>query len=142
MGCIMTGFVSAEEQKSPPDISGRWVVTRLKGVLPKKGTIFDFNRCGEKWCGVKVGKDGKCGRIAFRFSEVKRPDPTLDSSYNFRGTYVALENFKPFTLFVTAKTGVIAAGGYIGDVNPFTRAFPLTFVMKYKGNAKCKAETS
>jgi len=136
MGCIMTVVTTAGETQN---LTGRWVVSSLEtGIVPKKGRIFDFTRCGEAWCGVEVNKDGKCGRTAFHFSASKDNEP----EYRFKGQFSASDQTKPFTLFmsVAGDANKIWANGYIGDVNPFERSFPLELELSRQGDAVCKAD--
>ncbi len=71
IGLIVTASAvasAAPAQRSP--YYGRWTVSEDKPVFTAKGRAYktiDIAICGNDFCGVSVGDDGKCGPTLFRF---------------------------------------------------------------------------
>ncbi|MEO7634081.1 MAG: hypothetical protein ABIS38_00360 [Sphingomicrobium sp.] len=50
--------------------AGRWTVSEDKPVFSRRGLdykSFDIAQCGRDYCGVSVGRSGRCGPTLFRF---------------------------------------------------------------------------
>lgn len=53
-----------------PAYAGRWTVSDDKPAYSSRGIFYrtiDVARCGNDYCGVSVGANGRCGPMLFRF---------------------------------------------------------------------------
>ena len=71
IGLIVTASAVASAASAPRSpYYGRWTVSEERPVFTTKGRAYktiDIAVCGNDFCGVSVGDDGKCGATLFRF---------------------------------------------------------------------------
>lgn len=118
------------------DLGGRWTSDRLHYVL-------DIAKCGEEWCGVRVGGDESCGAVALRL----RWDGEEKAPIRFIGHLDLQPEIKPYEVSVTldpagsAKPTRIEMLGDTDEAPSFmTRTIPFYESLVRGGDAKCKTE--
>jgi hypothetical protein len=140
IGCLVAvGAIAAEAGpvSKPELIAGRWILAHVKGT-PQ---TIDITKCGEKWCGIEVDANGKCGRVALRLTAGNH----LKEDAQFIGQYSAADGAESYAIggMIWEDKGevTLAISGHTGaDFQPFRRMYPLNMHLSRKGDAVCKAD--
>jgi len=146
--CVLAAAAPLAAAVSPASIAGRWQGKSWAQQEQEGALTLDIVRCGEGWCGIKVGSDNSCGATALKIGG-GRVEP--DSDYiAFEGSlqlapkteaYVVQVSIfepdadegpgKPLKLQITGDTG--------GQFRAYRRSFPYEAQLVRSGDAVCHA---
>lgn len=73
--CVLAAAAPLAAAVSPASIAGRWQGKSWAQQEQEGALTLDIVRCGEGWCGIKVGSDNSCGATALKIGGGKvEPD--------------------------------------------------------------------
>jgi hypothetical protein len=139
----LSGPVQAQQQPKPlerpavEDLGGRWKSRAT-------GQSVDFVRCGEGWCGIRVGEGGRCGDVALRFTVSDTPPLPIALTGRFDLRVGADTLNVHGKLYRIRETGerFIGMSGFSGDRARVTmsRSFPYSDRWSRIGEVTCSIE--